>query len=605
MIRNGKDIPNGTVINTDVCVVGSGPAGITLAWFLQKSGIKVTLIEGSRDFRSGDFKDSWPDKTCLYNGEAVGQFTSNEPNFLIRPYYSYDATCPPSEPPKQPSSSSPWERERVYGGTSTHWGGQSRKIGEVTFQGNANYSGWPISRSDLDPYYKIAADFCKLHGDDFSADYWAGVLGTTAPKLQDFDTDMYQFIGSNYLNFATRTFDGCTIGDSSADVILNASLLNVKHKNGTASALTVASMNDEKSPSKLTEFTIVAKKYVLAMGAVANARQMLLSEIPNDNIGRYFMAHPVIANYMDGLGNPITINGSYLTQSEIYQMDGKKSDGTKWEDSNGVSVQGRFSPSAATRQAHNIGSCWFWAGGGGFYFEQAPNPNSRVTLSDTTDSVFDQKQTKIHWAFSDADEHTYNTLVSLFQDAVKAKNENANVIANSWEQIKSRAVVNGHHMGTTRMSGTAADGVVDANLKSHDIDNLYVAGSSVWASAGIPNPTFSIITFSIRLADHLIQQLNNGLTQTWTIHGKAAGGGAGLKVEAWDKDKIGKDDYLGSAITDELGNFSISWDGQSHKELIFDKNPDVYFKIFDQDGNLLRQSEAYSNVNTATPFFKV
>ncbi|HEY1137759.1 MAG TPA: GMC family oxidoreductase [Xanthomonadaceae bacterium] len=63
--------------------------------------------------------------------------------------------------------------------------------------------------------------------------------------------------------------------------------------------------------------------------------------------------------------------------------------------------------------------------------------------------------------------------------------------------------VNGHHIGTTRMSTDPAGGVVNADLKVHSLDNLYVAGSSVFPSAGISNPTFTIITLSIRLADHL------------------------------------------------------------------------------------------------------
>jgi choline dehydrogenase-like flavoprotein len=64
-------------------------------------------------------------------------------------------------------------------------------------------------------------------------------------------------------------------------------------------------------------------------------------------------------------------------------------------------------------------------------------------------------------------------------------------------------IVNGHHIGTTRMSADPTQGVVDANLKVHSFFNLYVAGSSVFPSAGISNPTFTIIALSIRLADHL------------------------------------------------------------------------------------------------------
>jgi choline dehydrogenase-like flavoprotein len=72
-----------------------------------------------------------------------------------------------------------------------------------------------------------------------------------------------------------------------------------------------------------------------------------------------------------------------------------------------------------------------------------------------------------------------------------------------WEYVHNQLVVNGHHLGTTRMSANPEDGVVDANLKVHSVDNLYVAGASVFPHAGISNPTFTIIALSIRLAEHL------------------------------------------------------------------------------------------------------
>src|ERR1700733_12153114 len=179
MITNGKDIANGTVVSTQVCVIGSGPAGITAAWLLQKAGLKVTLIEGSRDF-GADWQASWPDKVKLYNGMADGLFATNESDFLIRPYAGH---------------TNPSEREGVYGGTSAHWGGQARPLDPINFEARPGFPGWPISRKDLDPYYAAAAKFCKLHSDDFSAEYWAKVLGADVPRLEGFDTEMYQFIG--------------------------------------------------------------------------------------------------------------------------------------------------------------------------------------------------------------------------------------------------------------------------------------------------------------------------------------------------------------------------------------------------------------------------
>jgi len=488
MIRNGKDISSGTVVSTQVCIIGSGPAGITAAWYLQQAGLKVTLLEGSRDYRDADLEASWPDKVLLYNGSADGLFATNEPEFLILPYGE--------------QRSQAWERERVYGGTSAHWGGQSRPLDPITFAERPGFPGWPINRTDLDPYYVQAAALCKLHGDDFSAGYWAGILRAEVPDLVGFDAEMYQFIGKNYLNFSTRTFDGTTIGQSPVDVILNASMLEIDHGNGVVNGLRVASMDDETPPRKATEFAVKADVYVLACGAVANARQLLLSNAGNeyDQVGRYFMGHPLVTSQV------VTIKHPYLSNAESRLMEGRTPKGP-WEDPNGVKVAGRFSPNADQQAKLGIGSCWFWSGGGRYYFEIASNPDNRVTLADTLDLVFGQRQTKITWDLGPLDEATYNQSTQLFKTAVNDRG--GDVAFQSWESVKSQAIINGHHIGTTRMSSDPTQGVVDANLKVHSLDNLYVAGSSVFPSAGISNPTFTIITLSIRLAEHLSRTLSS------------------------------------------------------------------------------------------------
>ena len=495
MIRDGRDIPTGTVLSTQVCVIGSGPAGITAAWQLQKAGIKVTLIEGSRD-HGNILENSWPDKVLLYNGEAKGLFATNEPEFLILPYIRHQNAA--------------WERERIYGGTSAHWGGQSRPQDPIDLEQRPGFPGWPVSRADLDPYYAEASALCYLHGDynpdgkNFSAEYWAEMLQAQVPALDGFDVEMYQFVGGSYKNFATRTFDGITIGESPVDVILNASLLDIDHQQGSVSQLRVASMDTGIPPKKATEFTIKADAYVLACGTVANARQLLLSNAGNEHdlVGRYFMCHPLSQS-----NTVITTTQPYLNDNQARLMNGETPIG-RWTDSNGVGVTGRFIPNAEETRNLGIGRCWFWYLYGQYYFEMAPNPDSRVTLSDKVDPVFGQRQTSIDWQLSPLDEQTYNKTTALFKTAVN--NLNSDVYFDSWDDVKSQLVVNGHHIGTTRMSNDPTQGVVNSDLKVHSLDNLYVAGASVFPSAGISNPTFTIITLSIRLADHLRKALGGG-----------------------------------------------------------------------------------------------
>lgn len=486
MLRNGKDIADGAVIETQVCIVGSGPAGITAAWELQKAGVKVTLIEGGPDSPGGALDPTWPDKSLLYAGKADGQFEEAEPDFLIRPYNR---------------AGGPWERERMFGGTSAHWGGQSRPLDPIDFEARPGFPGWPIDRADLDPYYAKAAQLCLLHGDDFSPQAWAEILGAEVPELTGFDTTIYQYLGKNYLNFATRTFDGVTIADTDVDVIVNATLLEIEQHQGRVCGLRVASMDGaDGAPKKATEFTIKADLVVLACGAVENARQLLLSNVGNDHdqVGRYFMCHP-LSN-----GPVLSASGAYLTDAQTRLMAGQTLSGNRavpWQDENGVRVSGRFSPTADEQKRLGIGSCWFWANYGQYYFEMAPNPDSRVALADTVDPVFGQRQTHITWLLSDRDEATYTQTTALFKAAVEELG--GDVYYQPWPAVKEGLTVNGHHIGTTRMSADPKEGVVDADLKVHGLDNLYVAGSSVFASTGISNPTFTIITLSIRLAEHL------------------------------------------------------------------------------------------------------
>ena len=62
-----------------------------------------------------------------------------------------------------------------------------------------------------------------------------------------------------------------------------------------------------------------------------------------------------------------------------------------------------------------------------------------------------------------------------------------------------------HHLGTTRMSASPATGVVDRDCRVHGVDNLYVAGGSVFPTGGYANPTLTVVALALRLADRLRQ----------------------------------------------------------------------------------------------------
>jgi choline dehydrogenase-like flavoprotein len=140
----------------------------------------------------------------------------------------------------------------------------------------------------------------------------------------------------------------------------------------------------------------------------------------------------------------------------------------------------------------------------GTLIEQAPNLDSRVSLGDTTDS-FGLLKAQLNWQIGAYDQNTIRqaalTMAKEFSNAGLGQIRLADFILNPEQEIKFGH--HAHHMGTTRMSDDPKYGVVDRNSKVHGLDNLYIAGSSVFSTGGACNPTMPIIQLCLRLADHL------------------------------------------------------------------------------------------------------
>jgi len=141
--------------------------------------------------------------------------------------------------------------------------------------------------------------------------------------------------------------------------------------------------------------------------------------------------------------------------------------------------------------------------------EQAPNPNSRITL-DTEKDALGMPRAMLHWELTPLEKRSTRMLYELIGQQVGAAGrgrlqlmehlQDPNPNDNTWPDFTSGGW---HHMGTTRMSDDPASGVVDANNKMHGINNLYIAGASVFVTASAPNPTLTITALSLRLSDHL------------------------------------------------------------------------------------------------------
>jgi choline dehydrogenase-like flavoprotein len=145
--------------------------------------------------------------------------------------------------------------------------------------------------------------------------------------------------------------------------------------------------------------------------------------------------------------------------------------------------------------------------------EQALNPNSRVELTSAKDR-FGIRRVALNWQLSDTDYRTLRVAATEWAKFV-AKQDLGRVRLDEWvlnsdsrlPSIREDEVLGNHHLCTTRMSSSPKEGVVDGNCRVHDLENLYIGGSSVFATGGASNPTYTIVQLALRLADHLNQRL--------------------------------------------------------------------------------------------------
>ncbi|MFT3757074.1 MAG: GMC family oxidoreductase [Pseudoxanthomonas sp.] len=139
------------------------------------------------------------------------------------------------------------------------------------------------------------------------------------------------------------------------------------------------------------------------------------------------------------------------------------------------------------------------------YFEQAPNPDSRVQLSADTDTL-GLRKASVDWRLTPLDWHTYRTATRIVGEEL-ARVGAGRFVMEPWLEAGNDATPalhgTSHHMGTTRMDADLRRGVVDLDSRVHGVDNLYVAGSSVFPTGGWAFPTFTLVALSLRLAEYL------------------------------------------------------------------------------------------------------
>jgi len=275
-----------------------------------------------------------------------------------------------------------------------------------------------------------------------------------------------------------------------------------------------------------------ARFVVVACGGIENPRLLLASNSARpaglgnerDLVGRFFMEHPHFAPFQMFLGEGTDIASTGWTElAELGATAMTVLDCTPAMQARermlhfGLFLFNRSQPphdgllaQPAARAAYE----GTWAGarghdrftGGYVITEQAPNPDSRVTLTDERDAL-GMPRLALDWRLGDLDRHTLvkgaETVARELTRAGLARVRIKPWVHDSEGLPPDKVDYGNHHMGTTRMSETPLTGVVDRDGRVHSVPNLYIAGSSVFPTSGLSNPTVNIVALALRLAGHL------------------------------------------------------------------------------------------------------
>lgn len=464
----------------DFCIIGAGPAGITLALRLAGNGWRVLLIEGGGH-----------------------EYSENSQNLYKCPSTGLDVYAEET-------------RLRYLGGTSNHWAGRCRPFEPSDFSVGppVHLPGWPIAFSEIERNLPAAMDILDLPPHSGFKAINATLDGN------DFEPD--RFLLSPPTRFAQKYAKELNETEG-LDVFINCNCVDLEFDSKTGRIETIV-----VSDYELHQERVKAKQFILATGAIENARQLLNSEslvaggiVSKDGfVGRCFMEHLNVdmGTFILKDGQSEDTRQYFTTDAFVKEHQSGKGNVTASLVSE-VKSYGRMAAiksffenlvcEAGGEQKIEFITRFDCPGDGvlGTLIEQFPNTNSRVSLLEGRDAL-GMRKASIHWELSPADR---NTIKSIGLEVAKSFAETGLGFVRLEECVYDETLPlkvspHAHHMGTTRMASSPEFGVVDENCKVFGVENLHVAGSSVFATGGASNPTMPLLQLALRLADYLNQQ---------------------------------------------------------------------------------------------------
>lgn len=500
----------------DVCVVGAGAAGISLAVDLVRQGLRVLLLEGGRagyDQRS----------QALYDGETEGL----------------------------PFTGLTEGRFRVLGGTTTQWGGQVLEIDDHVFAPRPWAPGgeWPIAKADLEPHYRRALELEGLAGASDDADaIWRELDGAAPPFGPEVvpafsrwcpETNFWTLHGPEL----TRS-PLCTVVTSA-----NACELLLAEDGRTVRAVRCRTLG-----GRVVDFE--ATRFVLAMGAIETCRLLLQQRDgpwnAHDQVGRRLQEHLCCTvatvevrdlrraerqfrhSNVGGFRYHTKLKLSPAAQARLGALDvcgvlvginkGKDDLAYAFETVRLARMR-RFQEITPERAAHFIGHAhlllWhkFPLGERALdawgpkttikleaHCEQSPLSEGRITLTSEKDEL-GLRRARVSWRVSDLERRSIRAFVEVAREAFETAGIGAVTpdpgVMDDGDALDARFRESFHHLGGLRMAARPTEGAVAPDLRLHGTTNAYVCSSAAFPSAGFVNPTHTLIALAARLAGQI------------------------------------------------------------------------------------------------------
>jgi choline dehydrogenase-like flavoprotein len=544
VLTDGRSIPANTVLEVDLCIIGSGPAGISVARELIGSGYQILMLE------RGDVAEQ-PVVDLASDLEFVSPHFPSPHQAL---HYQFGGMA------------AIWNVPLLDGVTPA---ARFLPLDPIDFETRSwvPHSGWPITFEDLVPYYDRARALCGLGPFHFHG----SLPETGRPPLSTPSGALVT--GLDQLGpataFTSRPLNELTTSDH-VRVVTNASAVDVKSADHSDDGMATTSVRTQGG----LRFAVRSRLVIVAAGAIESARLLLNStaEWPTglgncfDNVGRFFMDHPrlllgVGSVPTDGMTRCMDLYEPHVVDGQLLFGKLKLSDAVlrREELLNGnaqifphylsipqlKAVRSARVVTESIRQRkgltrvpkhftlaarHSISMARYaltvrylnrpdvpgpnsdrWTGVTARSFkltyqpEQAPNPVNRVSLSERRDRL-GYRIAHLDWRWSDIDLRSIGRARQLFASELQASG--LGDLVELGDDVVPRAETAHHHLGTTRMHDSPSKGVVDRDCRLHGSSSVYMAGGSVFPTGGYANPTLTIVALAIRLADELKRLLS-------------------------------------------------------------------------------------------------